>query len=404
MVETALNFVNEILSEIDRLKRQEPFPINLLEEVHLHDDGEDEYASNVKENAHSRILRSLLSFRYEDKYVLLNSLIQYIIKISGASSQWKAISIESPEKPVNEMGRIDLLIHEKGKYALIFENKINNAGDQPNQIARYIEFVKSLGYEEEQIYILYLSSKGENPSDQTWIHDETGKDYKISFMDRYVNLSYKKDILPWLREASHCIQKMPQENLLTSALIQYINYLEIKYMQRPIDNSVKKAICSKLELDKKNKGEQLKTIIEQSESTMMVKDYLDSIKTDLLIDLYISRFQHLNLVQKKDYSDISAQDIDLAFSFEDSGSKFYAVLYRYNKGANLCLGLFPSNANRQRQISEKLLEKFSELNLSKGSNRYYKQNLSGYECPTIIRFLEIANEIAMKGRGCSVSE
>ena len=62
MVETALNFVNEILSEIDRLKRQEPFPINLLEEVHLHDDGEDEYASNVKENAHSRILRSLLSF------------------------------------------------------------------------------------------------------------------------------------------------------------------------------------------------------------------------------------------------------------------------------------------------------------------------------------------------------
>lgn len=403
MVETALNFVNEILSEIDRLKRQEPFPINLLEEVHLHDDGEDEYASNMKENSHSRILRSLLSFRYEDNYVLLNSLIQYIAEISGASSQWKAISIESPEKPVNEMGRIDLLIHEKGKYALIFENKINNAGDQPNQIARYIDFIKKdFGYRNDQIFIIYLSSEGEDPTDQTWKNDTV--DYKIPFKDRYVNLSYKKDILPWLREASQCIQKMPQENLLTSALIQYINYLEIKYMQRPIDNSVKKAICSKLELDKKNKGEQLKTIIEQSESTMMVKDYLDSIKTDLLIDLYISRFQHLNLVQKKDYSDISAQDIDLAFSFEDSGSKFYAVLYRYNKGTNLCLGLFPSNANRQRQISEKLLEKFSELNLSKGINRYYKQNLSGYECPTIIRFLEIANEIAMKGRGCSVSE
>lgn len=391
MVERALNFVNEILSEIDMLKRQGPFPINLLEEVHLHDDGEDEYASNVKENAHSRILRSLLSFRYEDKYVLLNSLIQYIVKISGAPSQWKAISIESPEKPVNEMGRIDLLIHEKGKYALIFENKINNAGDQPNQIARYIEFVKSLGYEEEQIYILYLSSKGENPSDQTWIHDEAGKDYKISFMDRYVNLSYEKDILPWLREASHCIQKMPQENLLTSALIQYINYLEIKYMQRPVDVATKKMISDRLGLEELTSEEKrLIAITKQTDSILEILKYLEELTIDSLKRIYGNRYSKLQLMEPVEYKEfVKNTTIDIAFRFNTSEGNYYAALYRVND-KRYC-GIF---APAKGTISSLISDSFSWLKQGPGHCRRYCE-LVNYEDEIITPIFETANKISI---------
>lgn len=388
MVEKALNFVNEILSEIDRLKRQEPFPINLLEEVHLHDDGEDEYASNMKENSHSRILRSLLSFRYEDNYVLLNSLIQHIVEISGASSQWKDISIKSPEKPVNEMGRIDLLVHEKGKYALIFENKINNAGDQPNQIARYIDFIKKdFGYRNDQIFIIYLSSEGDDPTDQTWKNDTV--DYKIPFKDRYVNLSYKKDILPWLRKASQCIQKMPQENLLTSALIQYINYLEIKYMQRPVDVATKKMISDRLGLEELNsEGKKLIAITKQTDSILEILKYLEEFTIDSLKRIYGNRYSKLQLMEPDEYKEfVKDTTIDIAFRFNTSGGYFYAALYRVSD-KRYC-GIF---APAKGAISSLIRDSFSWL--KQGHRRRYCE-LVNYEDKRITHIFETANKIAI---------
>ncbi len=56
---------------------------------------------------------------------------------------------------VREEGHIDILIHDD-KNAIIIENKLNYAADRPNQLARYLEYVKNKKNLEIK-YIIYLS-------------------------------------------------------------------------------------------------------------------------------------------------------------------------------------------------------------------------------------------------------
>ena len=102
------------------------------------------------------------------------------------------IEICKPEI-TQERERIDLWIRDE-KFALIFENKIYNAQDQDAQISRYIEKTLRKGYLQKNVFIVYLSQDGSEPNNQSW------GDYKNQFSDRYVNLSFKEDILFWLKQ------------------------------------------------------------------------------------------------------------------------------------------------------------------------------------------------------------
>ena len=390
LIEESLSFIEDVISDLEEKLKDEPYQVNLLEEVHLHDEGEEEVSSNVKENAHSRILRSLLSFPNEGRYIILESLLQYIVKKAGQESQWNTITIKSLEKPVNEKGRIDLLIYEKNQYALIFENKINKAGDQPNQIARYIDFIKKdLGYRNDQIFIIYLSSEGDDPTDQTWKNDTV--DYKIPFKDRYINLSYKYDILSWLKKiVMPMIQRLPKEKLLESALTQYISYLEIKYMQRPIDMKATECIIEKLRLnDLSSDKEKLLSVWRKSDELLQIKGYLDNVRNLLLKKLYPG----LSLVEPKVYSKIRANNIDYAYIFKAEEEEYYAVVYRYGGGQILCCGIFPP---RESQLPSFLITEFKkQLPGLKGNvdRLYYDTRVSQ---DTINKLLSVANQIALK--------
>lgn len=391
LIEESLSFIEDVISDLEEKLKDEPYQVNLLEEVHLHDEREEEVSSNVKENAHSRILRSLLSFPNKGRYIILESLLQYIEKKAGQESQWNTITIKSLEKPINEKGRIDLLIYEKKQYALIFENKINKAGDQPNQIARYIDFIKKdFGYRNDQIFIIYLSSEGDDPTDQTWRNDRV--DYKIPFKDRYINLSYKYDILSWLKKiVMPMIQRLPKEKLLESALSQYISYLEIKYMQRPIDMKATECIIEKLRLnDLSSDKEKLSSVWRKSDELLQIKGYLDNVRNVLLKKLYPG----LSLVEQKDYSKISANNIDYAFTFKIEEGEYYAVVYRYRGGQELCCGIFPP---RNRRLPSFLIEEFQQqlpwLNNNEDKRLYYNISVSQ---DTINNLLSVANQIALK--------
>jgi hypothetical protein len=84
-----------------------------------------------------------------------------------------------------------------------------------------------------------LPSDEHEPADYSWQYNNV--DYKESFKDRYVNLSFKSHILPWLKEEilPNCIIK---EELLISAIKQYIDHLEGLFWMRP---SQKKLIMDK---------------------------------------------------------------------------------------------------------------------------------------------------------------
>lgn len=237
--DNASTFVDEVLKQLEKRLQQEPYQINLLEEVHMHDYGEKKELSGIKrkvcENAHTRILKRLLAFRHGGEYILFKSLVNAISQVS--SPEWKRIIVENPDM-INEAdcstfsdGRIDLLIKEENKYSIIVENKINDATDQNNQIARYIKQQLNDGFSLEQIFVLYLSSEGKEPKDSSWTVDDS--DYHLALKNhRYCNFSYSECILPWLKNSAlPLVRQYPEQLHLISAIEQYIDYLERRFSQ-----------------------------------------------------------------------------------------------------------------------------------------------------------------------------
>ena len=127
-----------------------------------------------RENLHSDILRALIDPNGEhgehDKYL---RLFLKFIRSGGAKIN---LSDYSNARVEREEGRIDLLIKglkdAKGlKHAIIIENKINGAIDQPRQLPDYLKKVKDDGYNCDAI--IYLRLNGNIPPDTAhWTDDE----------------------------------------------------------------------------------------------------------------------------------------------------------------------------------------------------------------------------------------
>jgi hypothetical protein len=217
-----LDIVEAINEYIARKEKELPYNINVIDELH------------ANENAHSRILCKLLQYKDSaEKYRILEDLIQYISQLEG-KEEFANIKIASPSI-TQEQERIDLRVLEPGKYAIIFENKVKGAGDQPNQLARYIDKTLKQGFKKDKIFVIYLPHDEHEPEEYSWILD--GKNYKKDFHTRYVNLSFRTYVLPWLKEniLPNCIIR---EELLISAVRQYIDHLEGLFLMRPSQKKI----------------------------------------------------------------------------------------------------------------------------------------------------------------------
>lgn len=210
------DFAETFKSTLQYEKRLLPYNINVIDELH------------INENGHSRILTQLLKFQNtKGEYEFYESLIQYIQK-KLRSSEFDRIAIDKPHI-TQEEARIDLWVRDTG-YAVIFENKIYNAADQTEQLSRYIDKTKEQ-YEENNIFVVYLSQSGGEPEAQSW-----GR-YEDSFKKRYANISFRNDILPWLK--NDILPNIRQRDfILHSAILQYIDYLEGIFYLRTIENQM----------------------------------------------------------------------------------------------------------------------------------------------------------------------
>lgn len=237
-------FSNKFIKQLKEERAKLPYHLNLLDELH------------ANENAHSRILLKLLQFtNLKGKYEIYQSLLVYINKRQKGLQN---IRIKAPQMSQEE-ARIDLWVRDK-KYAVIFENKINNACDQPEQLARYIEKTIEWGYEVKDIFVVYLSAEGHEPAEQSW-----GK-YKEMFKDRYVKLSYRNDIYPWLKE-NILPEVRYKEIYLQTALVQYIDYLEgrfyLRETEKQMNMNLDKFIDKHWKLGELDKGEQVRILDEK---------------------------------------------------------------------------------------------------------------------------------------------
>ncbi len=217
-----------------KLKKEQPYHINVIDLL------------RANENAHSRILLHLLKQNVNGKYEILESFLHTLFPKFNHT-------ISKPQL-TSEKHRIDLLVQERGKYAIIFENKIHDAVIQKNQIARYIDKMKGLGYAEKQIYVLYLPPNDSNhPNDCCWKLEQSyckecdrviihrncieGKSYLPAFEERYAHLTFRDDIIPWLKSdvLPNCRIK---DSYLQSTVVQYIDHLEGLFDIREINKKM----------------------------------------------------------------------------------------------------------------------------------------------------------------------
>ena len=198
------------LVENYRSKREEklgelPFLYNVLEEV------------RVNENAHTRLLMRLLEYP-----PALSSFLDWLHEKDETFNPPKTYK----PKITAEKHRIDGLIQEKGKYAIIIENKVCGAVEQEGQLGRYIDKCRELGYDQSDIYILYLFDRpGSYPSLQTW-----GEYREEQFDGRYLVLSYEQDITPWLKNfLARCEGTDEKTKVLREGVAQYLDYLKLLF-------------------------------------------------------------------------------------------------------------------------------------------------------------------------------
>ena len=122
-------FLSDYEKEKEVTKHKTGFSFNLLAEQ----------CGSVVENSHTNYLMRLLQYRAQNRYVFLEdflALAGFSIQLDTDDIQFETEYFGKSEK--GTAGRIDGLIYERKKFAIIIENKINHAGNQKEQIKRYI--------------------------------------------------------------------------------------------------------------------------------------------------------------------------------------------------------------------------------------------------------------------------
>ena len=185
-----------------------PYSINVIDELH------------ASENAHSRILNKLLQYQLDGHYVFFESFVENILGLDLAG-----LDIGQPVF-TSEKERIDVLIVEKYKFAIIIENKIHGAVDQKGQLDRYIDKVQTQKkIDIDKIYLVYLTRDGEKEISD----DSLSKRNRQKFAERIFLRNYREHILNWLKE----LQVPDSEEQLHSALKQYTDHLDNLFELNP---------------------------------------------------------------------------------------------------------------------------------------------------------------------------
>lgn len=195
-----------------------------------------EQCGSIVENSHTNLLMRLLQYQNRYGYVFLESFIS----MAGFS-----ITIESStdvnfktEYSISKR-RIDGLIWQQGKFAIIIENKINHADNQKDQLMSYIDGIlnnDAINVTELQIFVVFLTKDGVECPDiksQQYLKEKGICDTIFNNSDgseeifgpRYFACTYRDHIYNWLKDDMQ--PYVPQKDIVMNAgLVQYIDFLD----------------------------------------------------------------------------------------------------------------------------------------------------------------------------------
>jgi hypothetical protein len=161
---------------------------------------------------HSKLIAALIrpSYYPHAGQALQALLRQFSVPIDGSGGfRLTGIQVKT------EFQGIDILVTNNAKQALIIENKIY-AADQEQQLRRYYDAMRGLGYQE--IYIRYLTLDGRDPSPKSL----DGLDNELA-APWLANASYATDILLWLDDVASIAVR---DSALRETVFQYQNVIQ----------------------------------------------------------------------------------------------------------------------------------------------------------------------------------
>ena len=335
----------------------------------------------------SSILGGFFKQRKNGRYYVLEDFVK---KYFGLLL---ALQIEKPvietEETVDDKKRIDILVYEKGKYAIVFENKIWDAEEQKNQLANYIKGMKAAKYgiPDENIYVVYLPSTDvHGPTDKSW-----NKSLQEKFALRYRNVSFKEGILDWL--TSESLAGIDDETFQLSRLL-FIDYLKRKFNLTEIDNMEKiktdDYIRQVLGLSDNNNSQNIAVLTGKineindcvGQLERMRREYCYAVVKDICVKL---ERDYPNYTILKDFKPAQCIYTGIAIPYKDikdainiligfEGKNFiYGVTYAPNYG----------NIRKEMQESERISSFYSNGEFKKGFDWLFYKGVGiedGYKC------------------------
>lgn len=226
---------------------------------------------------HSRMIFSFLNphgTHYQSN-LFLDKFLE-ILNINDFSIDTKGCLVYTEYK------NIDLYVTDGTKH-IIIENKIY-AGDQKNQIERYIEIIKEENHslEMHDILVIYLSLDRIHPSKDSLGNLIIENNFLVKDSENislFKSIHYKNEILEWLNLCQYEIQNISN---LNEAFKQYIDVVKM------ITNQYKEKIMSLADYIQEDKS--------IYKMALEIQDTLPMIRKRIVDDFFL---KVINLLQKK---------------------------------------------------------------------------------------------------------
>ncbi|MEZ2683766.1 hypothetical protein ACBQ20_02975 [Proteus vulgaris] len=269
---------------------------------------------NINENKHSIILKKILNNKKDNEYKFIPSFLKRVLK-KEIIFNYKELKIKT------EINRVDISI-EDGFNAIIIESKVYNAPDQERQLERYIEKFISNGYQEEKIFILYLTGNKK----ESYRPESLGK-YKESNKVYFKLSSFESEILTWLeKDVYPHINK--NNKAFDSFVYQYKDSLKINFLNKheeeknKMNDKINDYILNEINVSKNYIDDGIDEIKKIINDTELLRKNLNA----LLIREVERAFTLWGNKIKKDYPQLEFSDDNCEIN-----EKYVGVLINYNK-------------------------------------------------------------------------
>jgi hypothetical protein len=384
-VDNFFQLLNDFSTKYDSLAKKLPYHINVIDELH------------ANENANSRILAALLQYNEGGIFTILKSFVDYFLEDQNIEILQPTITSEN--------FRIDLLVREQGKYAIIFENKIHGAVLQKNQLARYIQKMRDEGFKDEQIHVVFMPPTEDYQTNEcSWkepskvcencdcnsCNNET-KSLKEVFLNRYNVVTFRESIIEWLKEAiiPNCRQK---EVYLYTAALQYLDYLYGYFDLRTTNNSMnmelQQLISKKLELEGKKPEQQLEILKKKMDEINHLLNQMQSLKESTRQNIFEewkqkvkTKYQDLHPMEKGEIVDVTIERIN--------GRKVTVLINE--EGQLYCQVQFDNSLPKEeRSVSETKIMTLKDIlpEPKKNENDCVWKWFDKYDCEAVFKLFE----------------